>query len=81
MARRITILMTFIGYLFASFSFSMDANHIFLNDEHYAVVEIDVEEMKNDMVRRIQIESTITVSVLPEYQEWFEESLGELEDM
>jgi hypothetical protein len=50
-------------------------------DEHYAVVEIDVENVKNDMVRRIQIESTITVSVHPEYQEWFEESLGELEDM
>lgn len=25
-------------------------------DEHYAVVEIDVEEVKNDMVRSIQIE-------------------------
>ena len=50
-------------------------------DEHYAVVDIDVEEVKNDMVRTVVIESAITVSVPDEYQGWFEASLGEVEEM
>jgi hypothetical protein len=50
-------------------------------DKHYAIVDIDVEEVKNDMVRIVQIESAIAVSVPAEYQKWFDTLLGELEDM
>lgn len=50
-------------------------------DEHYAVVDIDVEEVKNDMVRRIVMESAITISVPDEYKGWFETSLAEVEEM
>lgn len=50
-------------------------------DENYAVVDIDVEEVKNDMVRTVVIESAITVSVPDEYKSWFEASLGEVEEI
>jgi hypothetical protein len=49
--------------------------------EQHAVVEIDVEEVKNDMVRGVVIESPVTVSVLDERQDWFEAVLRELEGM
>ncbi len=50
-------------------------------DAHYAVVDIDVEEVKNDMVRSVVIESGITLSPVDQYRSWFEASLGELEEM
>jgi len=50
-------------------------------DEHYAVVDIDVEEVKNDMVRTVVIESAITVSIPDEYKGWFEASLSEVDEM
>jgi len=50
-------------------------------DKHYAVFDIDVEEVKNDMVRRVIIESTVTISVPKQYRSWFEASLGEVEEM
>lgn len=49
-------------------------------DNQYALVEVDIEEVKNDMVRRIVIESAITVSVKDEYRDWFNASLGEAEE-
>lgn len=50
-------------------------------DNHYAVFDIDVEEVKNDIVRRVVIESTVTISVPKQYRSWFEASLGEVEEM
>jgi len=50
-------------------------------DERYAVVDIDVEEVKNDMVRTVAIESAITISAWEEFREWFNASLGEVEEM
>lgn len=50
-------------------------------DKAYAVVDIDVEEVKNDMVRSVVIEGAITISALPEYEDWFERLLGELEEL
>lgn len=50
-------------------------------DERYAVVDIDIEEVKNDMVRIVSIESAITISPREEYRTWFSESLGEAESM
>lgn len=49
-------------------------------DEHYSIVEVDIEKVKNDMVRRITINTAVTISVLDEYQDWFQAVLGELEE-
>ncbi|KPL14867.1 MAG: hypothetical protein AMJ93_17150 [Anaerolineae bacterium SM23_84] len=51
------------------------------SDEHYAVVDIDVEEVKNDMGRAFVIETALTISLRDEYRHWFEAALGELEEM
>ncbi len=40
-------------------------------DERYAIVEIDVEEVKNDMPMGIGIESGITISATGPFQEWW----------
>jgi flavin reductase (DIM6/NTAB) family NADH-FMN oxidoreductase RutF len=50
-------------------------------DEHYAIVEIDIEEVKNDMTGAIVIESAITVSVRDEHRDWFQAVLSEMEGM
>ena len=50
-------------------------------DEHSAILEIDVEEVKNDMVRTGVIESAITFSPRDEIRDWFEAAIGEAEDM
>jgi hypothetical protein len=50
-------------------------------DEHSAVLEIDVAEVKNDMVRTGVIESGITFSPRDEIRDWFEAAIGEAEDM
>lgn len=50
-------------------------------DEYYAIIEIDVEEVKNDMVRVVVIESGVTISARDPWQPWFESVLGELEGM
>ena len=44
-----------------------------------AVIEIDVEEAKNDMVRTGTIDSAITFSPKDETQDWFDAALGEIE--
>ena len=50
-------------------------------DERYAIVEIDIEEVKNDMTGAIVVESAITVSVRDEHRDWFQVVLGEMEGM
>ncbi len=50
-------------------------------DHQYALIEIDVEEVKNDMVRTVIIESTVTISIRDEYKEWFQATLGEAEGL
>jgi hypothetical protein len=47
--------------------------------EHYAIVEIDITEVTNDMVRSGVIEGTIRFSIYPQDWPWFEAALGELE--
>jgi len=49
-------------------------------DSNYALVEIDIEEVKNDMVRRVIIETPVTASILKEHQEWFQAVLSEAEE-
>ena len=48
-------------------------------DENYAVVEIDVEEVKNDMVRSVVIESGIMLSAVDPWRDWFRAVLSEAE--
>ena len=50
-------------------------------DEHDAVVEIDVEEVKNDMIRRGAIESAITLFIPESHIGWFLTAIGEIEEM
>jgi flavin reductase (DIM6/NTAB) family NADH-FMN oxidoreductase RutF len=50
-------------------------------DEHYAIVEVTIEEVKNDMVQAVTIESGITISAREERKWWFDSILGELEEM
>jgi flavin reductase (DIM6/NTAB) family NADH-FMN oxidoreductase RutF len=48
-------------------------------DERFAILEIDVEEVKNDMAYRIVIESEITIAAREEHKQWYEAAMGELE--
>jgi uncharacterized pyridoxamine 5'-phosphate oxidase family protein len=48
--------------------------------EESALVEIDVEEVKNDMVRSGLIESGIGFKPLAQVQDWFDAVIGEAED-
>lgn len=48
------------------------------HDERFAVVDIDIEEVKNDMTRLIVIEGAITFSVREEYRSWHEAAVAEL---
>jgi hypothetical protein len=49
--------------------------------EHYAVLDIDVESVKNDMVRSGVIGSAITFFPRNELQSWFDAALAEIEGM
>ena len=49
--------------------------------EHSAILEIDVEEVKNDMPRRGDIGSAITFFPHGEHRDWFEAALAEVEDL
>jgi hypothetical protein len=51
------------------------------SDEHYAVVDIDVEEVKNDMGRAFVIETALWISIKDQYWSWFDAALGEAEEM
>jgi hypothetical protein len=48
-------------------------------DPNYAVIDVDIDLVKNDMVRRIRLQSAITVSILDHYAGWFEAVLSELD--
>ena len=51
------------------------------HDDHFAILEIDIEEVKNDMVYRIVVESGITISAKEKYKPWYDAMMAELEDM
>ncbi len=50
-------------------------------DPHCAVLEIQVEEVKNDMVRSGAIESGIAFTPHARVRDWFEAALTELEEI
>ena len=49
--------------------------------EHLAVLEIDVEEVKNDMMRRGTIESAVGFSPPEELMDYYVGAIAEIEDM
>ena len=49
--------------------------------EDFAIVTIDIEEVKNDMIRLGAIKSPITFSPTDDAINWFSDMLGELENM
>jgi hypothetical protein len=48
------------------------------HDEHFAILEIDIEEVKNDMAYRIVIDSSISITPRQKYKAWYEEIMREL---
>jgi hypothetical protein len=51
-------------------------------DMRFAIVEIDIEEVKNDMVRSVVIESAITISAHTNgHKKWFQACFAEMEEM
>jgi len=50
-------------------------------DENYAILEIQIQETKNDMVKTVVIESPLAASPRYEYEGWFDTALNELEGM
>jgi hypothetical protein len=50
-------------------------------DENYALFEIDIENVKNDMVRTVTIDSGIMITPREEFGEWFDWGISELEDI
>ncbi len=50
-------------------------------DQHYAIVDIDVEQVKNDMARIVIIETGITVTPVDQFEGWFDRVLDEVEGM
>ncbi len=51
------------------------------HDEDFAILDIDVEEVKNDMAYRIVVESGIEISARDKYKPWYDVAMAELEDM
>ena len=50
------------------------------HDEEFAILEIDVEEVKNDMAYRIIIDSAITIHARDKYKPWYDAAMAELEE-
>jgi hypothetical protein len=50
-------------------------------DENFALLEIDIEEVKNDMIRRVVIDSPITISARDKFKEWFNDLISEMDTL
>jgi len=50
-------------------------------DEKFAIVDIDIEEVKNDMAYRIVIDSGITIHAKDLDKPWFEATMAELQGL
>jgi hypothetical protein len=50
------------------------------HDEQFAIVEIDVDEVKNDMVYRIVVESGIEIVPKERHKPWYSAVMAELGD-
>ena len=49
--------------------------------DHLAVLEIDIEEVKNDMMRRGEIESSVGFAPPAELRGYYVGAIAEIEDM
>ena len=50
-------------------------------DEQFAIVEIDVDEVKNDMIYRVVVESGIEIVPKERHKSWYSAVMAELGDM
>jgi len=48
-------------------------------DNDFAIFEIDIEHVKNDMAYRIQIDCGVEITAKPEFKPWYDAAMGELE--
>jgi Pyridoxamine 5'-phosphate oxidase len=51
------------------------------HDEDFAVLDIDIEQVKNDMAYRIVIESGVSISAKERFKPWYDAAMAELEDV
>jgi len=51
------------------------------HDEQFAILEIDVEEVKNDMAYRVVVESGIEIVPKERHKSWYRAAMAELGDM
>jgi len=51
------------------------------HDEQFAILEIDVEEVKNDMAYRVVVESGIDIVPKERHKPWYRAAMAELEDL
>ncbi|HSR33748.1 MAG TPA: hypothetical protein VLY63_24540 [Anaerolineae bacterium] len=49
------------------------------HDVAFAILEIDVDEVKNDMVYRINIDCGIEITSRDKYKSWYNAAMAELE--
>jgi hypothetical protein len=49
------------------------------SDDQFAILEIDVQEVKNDMVYRITVESGIEIVAKERHQPWYDQIMTELD--
>ncbi len=47
-------------------------------DSNFAILEIDIEEVKNDMAYRIVIDSAINISAKEQFRSWYDALLSEM---
>ena len=50
-------------------------------DENFAIFDIDIEEVKNDMAYRIVVESGISIHAQEEFKVWYEAAMAELDSL
>lgn len=50
-------------------------------DEGFAILDIDIEEVKNDMAYRIVVENGISIHAREKFKPWYEAAMAELESM
>lgn len=51
------------------------------HDKDFAIVDIDVEEVKNDMAYRIVIDNGINIHAKEPFKIWYEAAMSELEEL
>ena len=51
------------------------------HDKDFAIVDIDIEEVKNDMAYRIVIDSGINIHAKESFKIWYEAAMSELEEL